>query len=172
MHFIEFAAHNALAPHVTNTHPLNSKLPLDLAPALLALQILPQALGLLGGALLALAALALLEAGAALHDAGDDLGGVDVLELVVCDLAVQVQGLGDGVGVVGQRHELGDAVVDGRGRAVGERQQEGFGEREGRAEDGGVDVLGGLVGWGDGEGGGCTLHCSTQRPRSKMFMMG
>src|SRR5690242_6894083 len=123
---------------------LNPKLALNLPPPLLALHVLPQLLGLLAHALFALFALALLVQRAALHDAGDNLGGVDVLELVVGDLAVEVEGLCGGVGVVGERHELCGAVVDGDGGAVGEGEQEGFGEREGGAEDGGVDVLGGV----------------------------
>jgi hypothetical protein len=122
-------------------HPLDAKLPLDLSPPLLPLHLLPDLLRLLRRALLALLALPFLIQRPALHDARHNLRSVHVLELVICDLAVNVERLGDGVGVVGQRHELGDAVVDGDGRAVGEREKEGFGEGEGGAEDGGVDVL-------------------------------
>jgi hypothetical protein len=67
---------------------------------------------------------------------------------VVSDLAVDIEGLGDGVGVVGEWHEFGDAVVDGGGGGVGEGEKEGFGEGEGRAEDDSVDVLGMLAGDG------------------------
>lgn len=127
-----------------NQQPTNlkPKLPLNLLPLLLALQLLPEPLDLLAHALLALFALSFLIQRAALHDPGHNLGGVDVLELVVSDLAVDVEGLGDGVGVVSERHELGDTVVDGGGGRVREGEEEGFGEREGRAEDDGVNVLG------------------------------
>lgn len=127
---------------------------LNLLPLLLALQLLPEPLDLLAHAFFTLFALSFLIQRAALHDPGHNLGRIDVLELVVSDLAVDVEGLGDGVGVVGEWHELGDAVVDGGGSGVGEGEEEGFGEGEGRAEDDGVDVLGVLVVGGDSD-----VHC-------------
>lgn len=60
---------------------------------------------------------------------------------MVSDFRVDVEGLGDGVGVEGEGHEGGFAVVYGEGLGVGERVEEGFAEGEGGAEDGGVDVL-------------------------------
>jgi hypothetical protein len=64
---------------------------------------------------------------------------------VVSDFAVDVERLGDGVGVEGEGHKGSFAVVDGEGLRVGQCVQEGFAEGEGGAEDGGVDVLGLLV---------------------------
>ena len=153
--------------------PLNTKLSLDLSPLLLAFQVLSYALCFLGGALLTLFALSLFIRRTALHDASDNLSRIHVLELVARDFAVDVQGLGGRIGVVRQRHELGDAVVHSMRLAVWKGEEEGLGEREGGAKDGGVDILetvnyGGLI----PRVKLLTLHCSTQRPRSKMFMMG
>jgi hypothetical protein len=137
-----------------STNLLDSKLPLNLLPPLLLLEILPEPLDLLAHALLALLALSLLIHGAPAHNPRNDFRGIYVLELVVGNFAVDVEGLGHGVGVIGQWHELGNAVVDGGGGRVGKREKEGFGEGEGGAEDDGVDVLSRLawvISWeGDG----------------------
>jgi hypothetical protein len=116
-------------------------LTLDLFPSLLAFKFLSEFFNLFTHALLALLALSLLVHGSALHDSCDDFGGVDVLEFVVSDLAVNVERFGDGVGVVGEGHELGDAMVDSGRGGVGKCEEECFGERERRAKDDGVDVL-------------------------------
>lgn len=60
---------------------------------------------------------------------------------MVGDLAVDAEGFGHGVGVVGQRHEFGDAVVDGGGSGVGKSVEEGLGDGEGGAEHYRMDVL-------------------------------
>lgn len=108
---------------------------------MLPLKLLSQFLYLLAHTFLALFTLSLFVHGSALHDSRDYFGSIDVLEFVVSDLAVDLEGLGDGVGVVGERHEFGDAVVDGGWGGVWEGEEEGFGEGEGRAEDDGVNVL-------------------------------
>jgi hypothetical protein len=123
------------------TQSSDSELPLNLLSLLVTLKLLSDPLHLFAHALFALLALPLLVQGPALHDARDNLGGVDVLELVICNLTVDVEGLGDGVGIVCQRHEFGDAVVDGCGGGVREGEKESFGKGERRAEDDGVDIL-------------------------------
>jgi hypothetical protein len=119
----------------------NAKLSLNLLPSLLALKLLSQSLDLFAHTLLALFALPLLIHGPTFHDSGYNLGGVDVLEFVVRNLAVDVEGLGNSVGVVCEGHELGDAVVDSGRGGVGEGEEEGFGKREWGAEHNGMNVL-------------------------------
>lgn len=120
---------------------LETKLPLDFSPPLLPLHLLADFLCLLSSTLLALLALPLLVQRPALHDARHNFCRIDVLVLVVRNFAVDVERLGDGVWVVGQRHEFCNAMVDGQGGAVGEREQECFGQGEWGAENCGVDVL-------------------------------
>jgi hypothetical protein len=106
---------------------------------------LPHSLFLLTHALLALLALPLLEHLPALHNPAHNLRRIHVLELVIRNLLVDLQSLGNGVGVVGEGHELCDAVIYGGdgvgGGVVGEAEEEGAREGKGRAEDDGVDVL-------------------------------
>jgi hypothetical protein len=128
-----------------------AKLSFNLLSPLLALKLLPEPLHLFTHAFFALLTLPLLIHGPTLHDSRHNLRSIDVLELVICDLAVDVEGLGNGVGVVGQGHEFGDAVVDGYWGRVGEGEEEGLGEGEGRAKDDGVDILRCVRIW--------TLHC-------------
>ena len=152
---------------------LQPKLPLHLPPTLLPLQFLPLLLRLLCDTLFAFGSLSLLVCGSRLHDALDDLARIHVLKAVVRNLFVDAEGLRWGIWVVGEWHEGGDSVVNGGGRTVGHGSKEGFGEGEGSAEDDGVDVLVLLVGVTRGRAGmRQTLHCRTQSPRSKMFMMG
>lgn len=61
---------------------------------------------------------------------------------MVGNLTVNVHRLGDGIGVELEGHKGGFAVVDGEGLRVGQCLEEGLAEGEGRAEDGGMDVLG------------------------------
>lgn len=115
---------------------LETKLPLNLFPPLLPLQLLPELLHLLPNAFLALFPLPLLIQGPAFHNPCYNLGSIDILEFVVSDLAINVQSLGDSVGIVCERHEGGYAVVD-----------EGKGGSSGcSGRDSGV--LGGIVGEG------------------------
>ena len=125
---------------------LETKLALDLPPPLLALHFLAQLFCILGDGLFALFALSLFVQSSALHDASDNLGGVDVLEAMVANLVVDVHGLGHGVGVELEGHKGCLAMVDGQGRGVWECVEEGFAKREGCTKDGGMDVLLGLVG--------------------------
>lgn len=96
--------------HVT-TSLLKAELSFDFLPLLFSLQLLPELLNLLSCAFLALLALSLLIHDPALHDPGHNFCSVDVLEFVIGYLAVDVQILGDGVGIVGEWHEGSDAMV-------------------------------------------------------------
>lgn len=132
-----------IKPH--HSTRLQAKLTLNLLPPLLPLHLLPNLLHLLRHSLFALFALSLLIQCPPLHDARNNLGRVYILKLVVFNLAVDVEGLGDGVGVEGEWHKGGFAVVYGDGFRVRKRVEEGFAEGEGGAEDDGVDVLGVFV---------------------------
>jgi len=66
---------------------------------------------------------------------------VHILEFVVRDLAVDTHSFGWRVGIIGQGHEGGDAVVDSVGGSIGKGNKEGTGKGEWRAEDNGVNVL-------------------------------
>lgn len=125
---------------------LKTKLALNLLPPLLPLEFLSNLLRVFGDALFTLLALSLFVQCSTLHDSCYDFGGVDVLEAVVGDFAVDVQGLGDGVGIELEGHEGCFAVVDGERFRVGQCMEEGLAEGEGGTEDDGVDELGLLVG--------------------------
>lgn len=143
---------------------------------LLPLHLFPYPHRFLADALDALDALALLVHGPAFQNAVDDFGSVDVREGMGGNLAQKSHLAGISVRVVGSWQERDGGAVVNRREGVGKVVEKVFAGCEGGGEDEGRDVLLSVISIRDQREGpyaaALTLHCSTQRPRSKMFMIG